>query len=64
MTYQDLLDKLQNISEEQLDQDVEIVGDCITEHYYDVDLRVDDSDGYALQISLTKCLIVFLETIL
>ena len=53
MTYQDLLDKLQNISEEQLEQDVEIVGDCITEHYYDVDLRGDDSDGYALQISLT-----------
>ena len=53
MTYQDLLEKLQNISEDQLDQDVEIVGECITEHYYDIDLRVDDIDGYALQILLT-----------
>ena len=53
MTYQDLLEKLQNISEDQLDQDVEIVGECITEHYYDIDLRVYDTDGYALQILLT-----------
>ena len=53
MTYQDLLEKLQNISEDQLDQDVEIVGECITYHYYDIDLRVDDTDGYALQILLT-----------
>jgi hypothetical protein len=53
MTYQDLLDKLKNISEDQLDQDVEIVGDCITETYYDIDVRVDETDGYALQIQLT-----------
>jgi len=53
MTYQDLLDKLQTFDEEQLDQDVEIVGDCITEHYYDIDLRLDDTDGCALQILLT-----------
>ena len=31
MTYQDLLDKLQDVPEEFLDQDVEIIGDCITE---------------------------------
>jgi len=53
MTYQDLLDKLQTFDEDQLDQDVEIVGDCITEHYYDIDLRVDETDGYALQLLLT-----------
>jgi hypothetical protein len=53
MTYQDLLDKLQTFDEDQLDQDVEIVGDCITEHYYDIDLRLDDTDGCALQILLT-----------
>jgi len=53
MTYQDLLDNLQTFDEDQLDQDVEIVGDCITEHYYDIDLRIDDMDGLALQIILT-----------
>ena len=53
MTYQDLLDKLKTFDEDQLDQDVEIVGDCITEHYYDIDLRLDDTDGCALQILLT-----------
>ena len=53
MTYQDLLDKLQTFDEDQLDQDVEIVGDCITEHYYDIDLRLDDADGCALQLVLT-----------
>lgn len=53
MTYQDLLEKLQCITEDQLDQDVEIVGDCITETYYDIDVRLDDTDGYALQILLT-----------
>jgi hypothetical protein len=53
MTYQDLLDKLQTFDEDQLDQDVEIVGDCIAEHYYDIDLRLDDADGCALQLVLT-----------
>ena len=53
MTYQDLLDNLQTFSEDQLDQDVEIVGECITEHYYEIDLRVDETDGYALQLLLT-----------
>tara|TARA_Y100000310_G_C20675749_1_gene812931 strand:+ start:1728 stop:1889 length:162 start_codon:yes stop_codon:yes gene_type:complete len=53
MTYQDLLDKLKTFSEDQLDQDVEIVGECITEHYYEIDLRVDETDGYALQLLLT-----------
>jgi|TARA_R100000008_G_scaffold85548_1_gene75793 hypothetical protein len=52
MTYQDLLDKLQTIPDDQLEQDVEIVGECITEHYYEVDFKLDD-DGYALQITLT-----------
>ena len=59
MTYQDLLDNLQTFDEDQLDQDVEIVGDCITEHYYDIDLRIDDMDGLALQIILTYRLISF-----
>jgi|TARA_Y100000310_G_scaffold308305_1_gene351268 hypothetical protein len=52
MTYQDLLDKLQEFPEEDLDQDVEIIGDCITEEYYDLDVRFDET-GYALQIILT-----------
>jgi hypothetical protein len=52
MTYQDLLDKLQTIPDDQLEQDVEIVGECITEHYYEIDVKLDD-DGYALQITLT-----------
>ena len=50
MTYQDLLDRLQDIPEEYLDQDVEITGDCISEEYYDVDLKFDNS---ALEIVLT-----------
>ena len=50
MTYQDLLDKLQDVPEEFLDQDVEIIGDCITEEYYDVDLKFESS---ALEIILT-----------
>ena len=29
MTYQDLLEKLQDIPEEYLDQDVEVTGDCV-----------------------------------
>ena len=52
MTYQDLLDKLREYPEEDLDQDVEITGDCITEEYYDIDLQFDET-GYALQIILT-----------
>jgi len=52
MTYQDLLEKIQEIPEEYLDQDVEVVGDCITEEYYDVDLQFDET-GYALQLILT-----------
>ena len=52
MTYQDLLDKLKALPEEQLEQDVEIVGECITDHYYDIDFKLDDG-GYALQILLT-----------
>ena len=53
MTYLDLLDKIKTFDEEQLDQDVEIVGDCITESYYDVDVRLDPDDNYTIQISLT-----------
>jgi len=53
MTYQDLLDKLKTIPEEQLEQDVEIVGECITDHYYDIDLRLEDDGGNALQVVLT-----------
>jgi len=52
MTYQDLLEKLREFPEEDLDQDVEIIGDCITEEYYDLDVRHDET-GYALQIVLT-----------
>ena len=53
MTYQDLLDKLKTFDEDQLDQDVEIIGDCITEHYYEIDLRIDEDDGGVLQLMLT-----------
>ena len=52
MTYQDLLEKLQTLDEDQLEQDVEIVGDCIQDEYYDIDVKLDD-DGYTVQISLT-----------
>jgi len=53
MTYQDLLDKLKTFDEDQLDQDVEIIGECITEHYYEIDLRIDEDDGGVLQLVLT-----------
>lgn len=52
MTYQDLLEKLQTLDEDQLEQDVEIVGNCIQDEYYDIDVKLDD-DGYTVQISLT-----------
>ena len=52
MTYQDLLEKLQTLSEDQLEHDVEVVGDCIKDHYYDIDVRQSD-DGYAVEIILT-----------
>jgi len=51
MTYQDLLEKLQDIPEEYLDQDVEVIGDCVVEEYYDVECKFDDDD-YTLQIIL------------
>lgn len=52
MTYQDLLEKLQNLTEDQLDQEVEVAGTCITDEYYDIDLCLSD-DGYAVEITLT-----------
>ena len=52
MTYQDLLEKLQDIPEEYLDQDIEVVGDCVVDEYYEVDFKFDDDD-YTLQIILT-----------
>ena len=52
MTYQDLLEKLQTLDEDQLEQDVEIVGDCIQDEYYDIDVGFDD-DNYTVQIKLT-----------
>lgn len=52
MTYKDLLEKLQTLDEDQLEQDVEIVGNCIQDEYYDIDVKLDD-DGYTVQISLT-----------
>jgi hypothetical protein len=52
MTYQDLLEKLKDIPEEYLDQDVEVIGDCVVEEYCDVDVKFDD-DEYTLQIILT-----------
>ena len=51
MTYQDLLEKLKDIPEEYLDQDVEIIGDCVDE-YYEVDFKFGDDD-YTLRIILT-----------
>ena len=52
MTDKDLLEKLEALDEDQLDQDVEVVGDCIQDEYYDIDIKLDD-DGYAIQIHLT-----------
>jgi|TARA_R100000322_G_C5316537_1_gene159296 hypothetical protein len=52
MTYQDLLEKLQTLEEDQLEQDVEIVGYCIQDEYYDIDIGLDD-DSYTVQIKLT-----------
>ena len=51
MTYQDLLEKLRDIPEEYLDQDIEVIGDCVVDEYYDVDFKFDD-DEYTLQIIL------------
>ena len=50
MTYQDLLDQLKDIPEEYLDQDVEIVGDCVNE-YYDVEFKFD-KDNFSIEIIL------------
>ena len=52
MTYQDLLEKLKDIPEEYLDQDIEIVGECVVDEYYEVDFKFDD-DEYTLQFILT-----------
>ena len=52
MTYQDLLDKLKDIPEEYLDQDVEVIGECVADEYYEVDVKFA-SDEYTLQIILT-----------
>ncbi len=52
MTYRDLLERLQDIPEEYLDQDVEVIGDCVVDEYYEVDFKFDDDD-YTLQIILT-----------
>ena len=52
MTYQDLLEQLRDIPEEYLDQDVEVIGDCVVDEYCDVDFKFDDDD-YTLQIILT-----------
>ncbi len=52
MTYQDLLEKLRDIPEEYLDQDVEVIGDCVVDDYFEVDFKFDD-DEYTLQIILT-----------
>lgn len=52
MTYQDLFDKLQNLTEDQLDQEVEITGNCITDEYYDIDLQLSD-DGFGVEIILS-----------
>ena len=51
MTYQDLLDHLKDVPEEYLDQDVDIVGDCIREEYYDVEFKLNE-DAYTLEIIL------------
>ena len=52
MTYQDLLERLQDIPAEYLDQDVEVIGDCVVDEYYEVDIKFDN-DEYTLQIILT-----------
>ena len=52
MTYQDLLEKLKDIPEEYLDQDIEVIGDCVVEDYDEVDFKFDD-DEYTLQFILT-----------
>ncbi len=52
MTYQDLLERLRDIPEEYLDQDVEVTGDCVIDDYCEVDFKFDD-DEYTLQIILT-----------
>ena len=52
MTYQDLLEQLRDIPEEYLDQDVEVIGDCVVDEYYEVDFKFDD-DEYTLQLILT-----------
>jgi len=52
MTYQDLLEKLKDIPEEYLDQDIEVIGDCVVEEYYEVDFKFDD-DEFTLQLILT-----------
>ena len=52
MTYHDLLERLKDIPEEYLDQDIEVVGECITQDYYDVDCKLS-ADEYSLEIILT-----------
>ena len=52
MTYLDLLEKLKDIPGEYLDQDIEVIGDCVVDEYYEVDFKFDD-DEYTLQIILT-----------
>ena len=52
MTYQDLLERLQDIPEEYLDQDIEVIGDCVVDEYYEVDFKFDD-DEFTLQLILT-----------
>ena len=47
-----LVEKLQTLEEDQLEQDVEIVGYCIQDEYYDIDIGLDD-DSYTVQIKLT-----------
>ena len=52
MTYQDLLEKLKDIPEEYLDQDIEVIGECVVDEYYEVDFKFDD-DEFTLQLILT-----------
>ena len=52
MTYQDLLERLRDIPEEYLYQDVEVTGDCVVDDYFEVELKFDDDD-YTLQVVLT-----------
>ena len=49
MTYQDLLERLRDIPEEYLYQDVEVTGDCVVDDYYEVDLKFDDDDYTPVQ---------------